>query len=83
MHRPPALGGRCAGPCLAHVLKLICSPTLGAAGIYNCSDSTRPKWDCSPPTTNLTELAQGCLDDPQCLSIPIKQGACCAAGCRN
>lgn len=34
----------------------------------------RPGWDCAPPSPNLTELAQGCLDDPQCMSMPIKQG---------
>ena len=54
---------------------LLC-PTLtpAAAGSYNCTPSLRPGWDCSPLSTNLTELAQDCLDDPKCLSMPIKQG---------
>ncbi|PRW57729.1 Serine threonine- kinase CTR1 [Chlorella sorokiniana] len=42
-------------------------------GNYNCTPSLRPGWDCAPPSNNLTELAKGCLEDPQCLAMPIKQ----------
>ena len=60
-------------------LSLPPSNPLVGAGRYNCTPSTRPGWDCGPPETSLGELAQGCLDDPQCLSMPIKQGAPAAA----
>ncbi|KAI7845918.1 hypothetical protein COHA_000464 [Chlorella ohadii] len=42
-------------------------------GRYNCSGSLRPGFDCARPPDTLDNLAQGCLQDPRCLCMPVKQ----------